>query len=172
VVAKALDAGYNIRGWAKIIYFCRLISTLTVLVVNRTVRSAEKGKAIQDRYSGLHDRFDIAIVEDLVTGDLTEALKSALFLAEWYFLHLLIPFACTDISAVIHVASPFAGIVRDPKRDMLDPAIEGTLNVVRSAHKAGIKRMIITSSLVAVFDFAHGGAFVSYLPKYGEYSLH
>lgn len=77
-------------------------------------------------------------------------------------MYLLISFAWTDISAVIHVASPFTGVVRDPKRDMLDPAIEGTLNVVRSAHKAGIKRMIITSSFVAVFDFAHGGAFVPY----------
>jgi nucleoside-diphosphate-sugar epimerase len=75
---------------------------------------------------------------------------------------LLIPFAWTDISAVIHVASPFTGVVQDPKRDMLGPAIEGTLNVVRSAHKAGVKRMIITSSIVAVFDFAHGGAFVPY----------
>jgi nucleoside-diphosphate-sugar epimerase len=42
---------------------------------------------------------------------------------------------------------------------MLDPAIEGTLNVVRSAHKAGIKRIIITSSLVAAFDLALGGSF-------------
>jgi len=68
----------------------------------------EKGDAIQRRYSHL---FDIVVVNDLVTGDLTEALKG--------------------ISAVIHVASPFTGVVHDPKKDMLDPAIEGTLNVVR-----------------------------------------
>jgi nucleoside-diphosphate-sugar epimerase len=62
------------------------------------------------------------------------------------------------ISAVIHVASPFTGVVQDPKKDMLDPAIEGTLNVIRATHKAGIQRIIITSSFVAVFDFAYGGA--------------
>lgn len=58
---------------------------------------------------------------------------------------------------MIHVASPFTGAVSDPKKDMLDPAIEGTLNVVRATHKAGIKRLIITSSLVAIFDLAQGG---------------
>lgn len=63
------------------------------------------------------------------------------------------------ISAVIHVASPFTGVVRDPKKDMLDPAIEGTLNVVRSTHEAGIKRIIITSSYVAVIDLSLGGMF-------------
>ena len=41
---------------------------------------------------------------------------------------------------------------------MLDPAIEGTLNVVRSAHKAGVRRIIITSSFVAVCDVALGGS--------------
>jgi hypothetical protein len=42
---------------------------------NRTVRSAAKGKAIQERYAQLGDKFDIAVVEDLVTEDLTEALR-------------------------------------------------------------------------------------------------
>ena len=66
-------------------------------------------------------------------------------------------FLFLGIRAVIHVASPFTGVVHDPKKDMLDPAIEGTLNVVRSTHKAGIKRIIITSSLVAALDLGLGG---------------
>jgi len=63
-----------------------------------------------------------------------------------------------DINAVIHVASPFTGKVQEPKQDMLDPAIEGTLNVVRATHKAGIKRIVVRSSFVAVFDMGLGGA--------------
>jgi len=63
---------------------------------------------------------------------------------------------------VVHVASPFTGVVHDPKKDMLDPAIEGTLNVVRATHKAGIKRIVITSSFVAVIDLALGGAWRDY----------
>lgn len=45
---------------------------------------------------------------------------------------------------------------------MLDPAIEGTLNVVRSTHQAGIKRIVITSSAVASLDFALGGVWRDY----------
>jgi nucleoside-diphosphate-sugar epimerase len=41
---------------------------------------------------------------------------------------------------------------------MLDPAIEGTLNVVRATHQAGIKRLVITSSFAAVLDISLGGA--------------
>ena len=44
---------------------------------SRTVRSAEKGTAVQKRYIGFGDKFEIAVVEDIVTGDLTEALKGA-----------------------------------------------------------------------------------------------
>jgi hypothetical protein len=44
---------------------------------SRTVRSAEKGAAVRERYIGLGDKFDIAVVEDLVTGDLTAVLKGA-----------------------------------------------------------------------------------------------
>ena len=66
-------------------------------------------------------------------------------------------FVRIGISAVIHVASPFTVGIQDPKKDLLDPAIEGTLNVIQSTHKAGIKRMVITSSFMAVFDFAFRG---------------
>jgi len=121
VVSKALEAGYAVRG---------------------TVRSAAKGKAVQDRYAKFGGRFDITVVEDLVTGDLTGALQG--------------------INAVIHVASPYTSKVQDPKRDMLDPAIEGTLNVVRATHEAGIQRIVVTSSFVAVFDMALGGAWRDY----------
>jgi nucleoside-diphosphate-sugar epimerase len=108
----------------------------------RTVRSSAKGQAIREQYAQLGDKFDTVVVEDLVTGDLTEALQ--------------------DINAVIHVASPFTGKVQEPKQDMLDPAIEGTLNVVRATHKAGIKRIVVTSSFVAVFDMGLGAAWRDY----------
>lgn len=126
----------------------------------RTVRSTGKGHNIQQRYAHLGNKFDIAVVEDIVTGDLTEALKGAyLRRLKHLSLNLLMPYSLpwTGISAVIHVASPFTSVINDPKKDMLDPAIEGTLNVVRSTHEAGIKRIIVTSSFVAVFDLDLGG---------------
>jgi len=95
----------------------------------------------------------------LVAGDLTEAFKGVQQLARnRNFTTYIYGLAWSDINAVIHVALPFTGTVQDAKKDMLDPAIEGTLNVVRSAHKVGIKRIIITSSFVAVCDVALGGS--------------
>ena len=46
---------------------------------------------------------------------------------------------------------------RSPKKDLLDPAIEGTLNVLRQAQKAGVTKVIITSSFAAINNFAEGG---------------
>ncbi|KAK8690156.1 hypothetical protein V6N13_088857 [Hibiscus sabdariffa] len=54
---------------------------------------------------------------------------------------------------VFHTASPcvFPSTVKDPRAEMVEPAVKGTLNVLRACAKvATIKRVIITSSLAAV----------------------
>lgn len=52
---------------------------------------------------------------------------------------------------VFHTASPVLLSSDDPKADLLDPAINGTLNVLKSCAKvSSIKRVVLTSSLVAV----------------------
>lgn len=53
---------------------------------------------------------------------------------------------------VFHVASPcFLGQAKDPQRELLDPAVEGTLNVLKASHAAGVKRVVLTSSVSAMF---------------------
>ncbi|KAK8593820.1 hypothetical protein V6N12_045893 [Hibiscus sabdariffa] len=53
--------------------------------------------------------------------------------------------------AVFHTASPFYLNIKDPQAEMLDPAVKGTLNVLRSCAKVpSIKRVVITSSIAAV----------------------
>ncbi|KAK9286539.1 hypothetical protein L1049_014937 [Liquidambar formosana] len=48
---------------------------------------------------------------------------------------------------VFHTASPVVGPISDPKAEILEPAIEGTLNVLRSCNKnPSLKRVVITSS--------------------------
>ena len=39
----------------------------------------------------------------------------------------------------MHTASPFQLSVSDPQKDLVDPALQGTLNVLNSAKKAGVK---------------------------------
>ena len=50
----------------------------------------------------------------------------------------------------MHVASPFT--VENPKNesDMLGPAVDGTLRVLKAAKKNGVKRVVLTSSTVAI----------------------
>lgn len=55
----------------------------------------------------------------------------------------------------IHIASPFASNVADPQKELVDPAVNGTLNFLRSCKAAAVKKVVLTSSLAAVAD---GGA--------------
>lgn len=52
----------------------------------------------------------------------------------------------------MHVASPYTLAFQDAKKDLLDPAIRGTLNVFEAAQKAGVKRIVLTSSIAAMID--------------------
>lgn len=53
---------------------------------------------------------------------------------------------------VIHTASPFLlGKVRDPERQLVRPALEGTRNVLASVEAtSSVKRVVLTSSVVAI----------------------
>ncbi len=60
---------------------------------------------------------------------------------------------------VMHVASPFW--IANPKNesDMLIPAVEGTLRVLRAAKKAQVKRVVLTSSIVSMMSSIRRGLF-------------
>ncbi|KAK2641164.1 hypothetical protein Ddye_022927 [Dipteronia dyeriana] len=52
---------------------------------------------------------------------------------------------------VFHTASPFYHDVKDPQAELIDPAVNGTLNVLNSCAKIpSIKRVVLTSSMAAV----------------------
>ncbi|KAK4278701.1 hypothetical protein QN277_016513 [Acacia crassicarpa] len=52
---------------------------------------------------------------------------------------------------VFHTASPFYHDVKDPQAELLDPAVKGTLNVLKSCAKfPSVKRVVLTSSTAAV----------------------
>ena len=57
---------------------------------------------------------------------------------------------------VIHLASPFMiQHVKDPERQLIKPAVEGTKNVLETVNKTEtVKRVVLTSSVVAIFGDA------------------
>ncbi|MEU6223044.1 NAD(P)H-binding protein [Streptomyces sp. NPDC047042] len=58
--------------------------------------------------------------------------------------------AMSGCDAVLHVASPVhIGKVKN-EQDVIGPAREGTLRVLRAARDAGVKRVVMTSAFHAV----------------------
>jgi dihydroflavonol-4-reductase len=51
---------------------------------------------------------------------------------------------------VMHVASPFPAVQPRNEQDLIRPAVQGTLRVLRAAANGGVRRFVQTSSLVAV----------------------
>lgn len=59
--------------------------------------------------------------------------------------------AAAECDYVIHVASPIPAKAPDHENDLIVPAQEGTLRVLRAARDANVKRVVLTSSCGAVY---------------------
>lgn len=58
---------------------------------------------------------------------------------------------------VVHVASPFPRETPKSEDEVIRPAVDGTLRVLRAAADAGVKRVVLTSSVAAVASGHVGG---------------
>lgn len=59
--------------------------------------------------------------------------------------------ACKDCTYVLHVASPFPANIPKNEDELIIPAREGTLRVLKAAGAAGtVKRVVVTSSFAAI----------------------
>lgn len=107
--------------------------------VRGTSRSvAKKGELLARLSPEDAKRVELVEVAKTEASDLSEAVRGVTYIA--------------------HVASPYQLNVEDPERDLLVPAIEGTLNILRYAAKEpSVKKIAITSSFAAVVDFPNGG---------------
>lgn len=96
-------------------------------------RSGEVRAAI---YRNLHANIDLDECLDFVVLDLTRD-------DGW-------DAAMAGIDILLHTASPVP--VAQPKNadDLIIPAVEGTLRALRAASKAGIERVVLTSSVAAI----------------------
>ncbi|PVH68738.1 dihydroflavonol-4-reductase [Cadophora sp. DSE1049] len=103
------------------------------------VRSEAKGRECLVSYPEFSSKLSHTIVEDMGRpGAYDKALKSE-----------------PPFEAVIHMASPFHYHAADLKKDMIDPAIMGTTEILRAikANAPSVKRVVITSSFAAVLNF-------------------
>ena len=72
---------------------------------------------------------------------------------------LLTPGAYTEgmkgCELVYHTASPFISEVKDPQKELIEPAEKGTENVLNSANEVdSVRRVIVTSSCAAIYTDA------------------
>lgn len=58
--------------------------------------------------------------------------------------------AMQGVDVLMHTASPFPMSMPENEQDIIRPAVEGALRAVKAAQSAGVKRVIMTSSVVAI----------------------
>ncbi|KAG6889933.1 hypothetical protein C0995_013457 [Termitomyces sp. Mi166 len=98
------------------------------------VRGTLRGGTIENFKAAISHKFpslEVVQVDDVATADLTDALQG--------------------IDAIIHVAVPLPFGGSGPKEN-LSIAVEGYVNVLRQAVKAGISKVVITGSWSATID--------------------
>lgn len=111
-----------------------------------TVRSAEKGDWIADRYPG----FKYEIVKDLTDSAAFEAIFQK---------H-------PDIDYVLHAASSIGWVMDNFTKNLIEPAVAGTTSVLSAAHKYGknVKKVVLTSSIGTAYNLTLG-------PKHPEITM-
>ncbi|PWY96058.1 putative NAD dependent epimerase/dehydratase [Aspergillus sclerotioniger CBS 115572] len=107
--------------------------------VRGTVRSLETAEKVRQTFMHHSSRLSFAIVQDIgKEGAFDEAVKG--------------------VHGVIHTATPYKVSVQDNKTDLLDPAINGTLNILLSVsrHAPQVKRIVFTGSFVSMLNILKG----------------
>lgn len=102
--------------------------------VHTTIRSLTKRDHIIDtlKSSGIEDVNRLSFFEADLTSDegWEEAMKG--------------------VTYVLHVASPFPAQEPSDENELIIPARDGALRVLRTAQNAGVKRVVLTSSFAAI----------------------
>ena len=110
--------------------------------VRGTVRSQAKGQEVRETLAAASvDSSNLTLVELDLTSD-----------RGWND-------AAAGCDYVMHVASPF--VIANPKdpQEIISPAVEGTLRALRAAKKAGVTRVVLTSSILSMMGSMKTGTF-------------
>ena len=96
---------------------------------------------------------------DRKVGHLKKLAAAAPGNIKFFQADLLTPGSYTDAmrgcQLVYHTASPFTTDVQDPQRELIEPALRGTENVLQSANEVEtVRRVVVTSSCAAIYTDA------------------
>ncbi|KAG7660873.1 uncharacterized protein J8A68_005548 [[Candida] subhashii] len=103
-----------------------------------TVRTTSKGESLKELVKS--DKFSYEVIPDLVSeGAFDQVLEKH-----------------PEATVFIHTASPVTFSATDVEKELLIPAVQGTKNVLAAISKHGpqIKRVVITSSIVAMLTWS------------------
>jgi dihydroflavonol-4-reductase len=106
-----------------------------------TIRSPKKAEATRSALARAVsvDRLRFAEADLLSDAGWDEAMKGCTF--------------------VMHVASPFAMAEPKDENELIAPAVEGTRRVIAAAQRAGVKRLVLTSSTFALIAGKESGKY-------------
>jgi dihydroflavonol-4-reductase len=103
--------------------------------VRGTVRDANA----RERYACLTELPGASERLELISADLNDPASFVL--------------AVAGCEIVLHLASPYVIDVKDPQRDLVDPAVNGTRGVLEACRADGrVRRVVLTSSMAAITD--------------------
>jgi nucleoside-diphosphate-sugar epimerase len=108
--------------------------------VRTTVRSLSREAEVRATLKGAGPE---GVGEAVLAGALTFVAADLLSDAGW-------PEAVKGCDFVLHVASPFPPGVPKHEDELIVPARDGALRVLRAARDAGVKRVVLTSSFAAI----------------------
>jgi nucleoside-diphosphate-sugar epimerase len=100
--------------------------------VRAVLRTAPQGEALVNAYPEYKGKVTYVVVPDIQKdGAYDEAV--------------------VGVDGIVHVASPVIFVIDDPK-DLIDPAVNGALGILKSAQKFGptVQRVVLTSSTMSI----------------------
>ncbi|GAB4400726.1 MAG: aldehyde reductase [Anaerolineales bacterium] len=98
--------------------------------VRGTIRSLDKEAEVREAVGQEKDRLEFKVADLEQDTGWDEAMRG--------------------VEYVLHVASPFPLFEPEKEDDLIRPAVQGTLRVLRAAHRAGVKRVVQVSSNAAI----------------------
>ncbi|HEX9620183.1 MAG TPA: NAD-dependent epimerase/dehydratase family protein, partial [Polyangiaceae bacterium] len=104
-----------------------------------SVRAMVRGSADQERYAHLRELGEGTDRLKLVAADLLQADSLAAL--------------CDGADAVCHLAAAVRFWAKEPERSIVEPAVRGTKHVLDAASRAGVRTVVMASSVSAVLSY-------------------